>query len=180
MPHKGIEYRLPYQRRPVGPFSREVFFCLVRGNERQVGPYGTKKNLPDTTGGNMRSGFSVLPMGRLSLPGPLQDADARLDELIGELYHLKEDPGEWRNLYDDERWTAIREQVTAELLMHLVVAWTRWPAAANTKQIPGSGLLGGRIEAGNRIDWISPPLPQSNRLEWRPPAPGSGPKSQLR
>jgi arylsulfatase A-like enzyme len=39
----------------------------------------------------------------LNLPGTLRDAASRLDELKGELYHLREDPGEWRNLYEDER-----------------------------------------------------------------------------
>lgn len=64
----------------------------------------------------------------LSLPGPLDDADSRLNELKGELYHLKEDPGEWFNLYRDERFMAIREQMTSELLMHLAIMWTRGPS----------------------------------------------------
>ncbi|MDD9269386.1 sulfatase [Paenibacillus sp. GCM10023248] len=63
----------------------------------------------------------------LYLPGTLQDAVTRIDELKGELYHLKEDPHEWHNGFQDERWHAIRERMTAELLMHLMCAWTRGP-----------------------------------------------------
>ncbi|WP_159887149.1 sulfatase family protein [Paenibacillus puerhi] len=63
----------------------------------------------------------------LYLPGTLQDAVTRINELQGELYHLADDPGEWVNLYGEAKWAAIRGQMTAELLMHLACSWTRGP-----------------------------------------------------
>lgn len=75
----------------------------------------------------------------LYLPGPLKDAASRLGELKGELYHLQEDPGEWVNLYDDSRWLALRERMTAELLMHLVCTWTRGPFFYDLKGLQALG-----------------------------------------
>ncbi|WP_284645913.1 sulfatase family protein [Paenibacillus silviterrae] len=63
----------------------------------------------------------------LYLPGHLKDAITRLNELQGELYHLTDDPAEWTNLFDQESYAKIREQMTAELLMHLACTWTRGP-----------------------------------------------------
>jgi arylsulfatase A-like enzyme len=61
------------------------------------------------------------------LPGAIEDAVSRVDNLRGELYHLAEDPNEWNNRYDDETFAAIRERMTAELLMHLACAWSKGP-----------------------------------------------------
>lgn len=43
----------------------------------------------------------------------------------GELYDLKSDPHEWRNLYTNETHTAIREQLKTQLLHHLVAISNR-------------------------------------------------------
>ncbi|ULL16992.1 DUF229 domain-containing protein [Paenibacillus sp. H1-7] len=64
----------------------------------------------------------------LYLPGGLQNALSRVDQVQGELYHLAEDPNEWNNLYGAAEHAAIRERMTAELLMHLACAWTKGPA----------------------------------------------------
>ncbi|AFH63488.2 sulfatase family protein [Paenibacillus caseinilyticus] len=63
----------------------------------------------------------------LYLPHAISEAVSHVDAYQGELYHLAEDPNEWRNLYGDERHAAIRERMTAELLMHLAAAWSRGP-----------------------------------------------------
>ncbi|UQZ81979.1 Arylsulfatase [Paenibacillus konkukensis] len=61
------------------------------------------------------------------LPGAIEDAIGRVDRFQGELYHLTDDPNEWNNLYDDEAYSAIRERMTAELLMHLACVWAKGP-----------------------------------------------------
>jgi arylsulfatase A-like enzyme len=61
------------------------------------------------------------------LPGAIEDAVSRVDEFRGELYHLTEDPHEWHNRYGDETCAAVRERMTAELLMHVACAWAKGP-----------------------------------------------------
>jgi arylsulfatase A-like enzyme len=61
------------------------------------------------------------------LPGKLDDALLRVPETQGELYNLDADPLELINLYDEPAHVARREQMTRELLMHLAVAWTKYP-----------------------------------------------------
>ncbi|MEI7026536.1 sulfatase-like hydrolase/transferase [Paenibacillus sp. y28] len=63
----------------------------------------------------------------LYIPGAIGDAIGRVDQLRGELYFLKEDPKEWHNVYEDDRHAAIRERMTAELLMHLACVWAKGP-----------------------------------------------------
>jgi len=63
----------------------------------------------------------------LYMPGEFRDLDARLDEFKGELYAIKEDPLECNNLYDDEACFSIREQLTRQLLLHMTIAWSRFP-----------------------------------------------------
>ena len=64
----------------------------------------------------------------LYLPGALHDAYSRVDQVQGELYHLAQDPHEWHNLYGMPEYAAVREKMTAELLMHLACAWTKGPS----------------------------------------------------
>jgi arylsulfatase A-like enzyme len=63
----------------------------------------------------------------LFLPGRLADALARVGNTRGELYNLKEDPHEWKNLYADNAFAATREQMKTELLMHLACTFSRGP-----------------------------------------------------
>ena len=63
----------------------------------------------------------------LSLPDGVPDAVARPANISGELYHLAVDPIETRNLYDDPQHHAVRQRLTAELLMHLAVQWAKYP-----------------------------------------------------
>jgi arylsulfatase A-like enzyme len=61
---------------------------------------------------------------------PVEQARAALAETRGELYDLRQDPHEWRNLYPDPEHAAIRERMKTELAMHLASAWSGFPASA--------------------------------------------------
>lgn len=63
----------------------------------------------------------------LYLPGEFRDLDGRLDEFKGELYHLIDDPLECKNLYDITKHLPVREKMTRHLLLHMTVAWSRFP-----------------------------------------------------
>ena len=70
-----------------------------------------------------RNGWKLIQY----LPGCVHDASLRVTETEGELYELRADPLEMHNLYDDPEHFALRGQMTRELLMHLAVAWTKYP-----------------------------------------------------
>ncbi|MFP4017313.1 MAG: sulfatase, partial [Halanaerobiales bacterium] len=63
----------------------------------------------------------------LYLPGTILDAVERTNQVRGELYDLNKDPHEWENLYYDDQYSAIREELKTELLMHLASTWARAP-----------------------------------------------------
>lgn len=63
----------------------------------------------------------------LYLPGEFRNLDARLDAFKGELYCLKDDPMECRNLYETAAHLPIREKLTRHLLLHMSIAWSRFP-----------------------------------------------------
>ncbi len=63
----------------------------------------------------------------LYLPGAIEDAIQRVGSFRGELYRLSDDPHEWNNLYGEDEHAAVRERMTAELLMHLACVWAKGP-----------------------------------------------------
>jgi len=63
----------------------------------------------------------------LYLPGEFRQLDARLNEYRGELYHLKDDPLECHNRYDDPACLKVRDQLTRHLLLHMTIAASRFP-----------------------------------------------------
>jgi len=63
----------------------------------------------------------------LYIPGEFRNLDSRMEDLKGELYQHQKDPLESHNLYDEPEHLAIREQLTRHLLMHLAIAWSRFP-----------------------------------------------------
>lgn len=63
----------------------------------------------------------------LYLPGEFRNLEARLDEFQGELYQIREDPLECNNLYDDDECLVVREKLTRQLLLHMTIAWSRFP-----------------------------------------------------
>lgn len=65
----------------------------------------------------------------LYLPGEFRELDSKLDEFKGELYNLQEDPSEYNNLYYDNNYLKIREKLTRCLLLHMTIAWSRFPRA---------------------------------------------------
>lgn len=64
----------------------------------------------------------------LYLEGKLEDAIADQKKIKGELYNLKDDPQEWNNLFEDPKHAKRRETMTQELLMHLAINLTKFPA----------------------------------------------------
>jgi arylsulfatase A-like enzyme len=75
----------------------------------------------------------------LFLPGRLADTVDRPTSAKGELYHLTEDPFEWNNLYKDEKWAAVREQMKTELLMYLATSRALGPVFAAHPLAPANG-----------------------------------------
>lgn len=63
----------------------------------------------------------------LHLDMQARDAISRTDEAQGELYHLTDDPLELNNLYESDEYLKIREQLTRELLMNVMVNQARYP-----------------------------------------------------
>lgn len=76
----------------------------------------------------------------LYFAGPLEDilqqhAQPDQEIALGELYNLQSDPHEWYNLYDDPTHLAQREQLTRELLLHLMLTWARYPYQASPTEL---------------------------------------------
>ena len=63
----------------------------------------------------------------LYLPGEFRDLDMKLDEYKGELYQIINDPQEHVNLYENEKYMSVREKMTRHLLLHMTIAWSRFP-----------------------------------------------------
>ena len=71
----------------------------------------------------------------LNMPGKTPDALQRLDDTIGELYDLANDPLEIDNLYDRPDILKLREQMTRDLLMHIAVCWAKFPRGLSTTRV---------------------------------------------
>lgn len=61
------------------------------------------------------------------LPGDVADTVARVHEARGELYDLRADPHEHKNLYGDPGHLSVRERLTREFLMYLAHAGAKYP-----------------------------------------------------
>jgi len=70
------------------------------------------------------------------MPGHLTNDAGLTMPAKGELYHLTDDPHEWNNLYSDEKFAAVREQMKTELLMHLACSWGRGPFSTAQPNLP--------------------------------------------
>ncbi len=57
----------------------------------------------------------------------LNEAKSASEPMKGELYDLEADPHEWKNLFDDEKYVKIREQLKTELLENLSVTFSGYP-----------------------------------------------------
>jgi arylsulfatase len=70
----------------------------------------------------------------MSVPGHLGEVFGCYDAMRGELYNLRDDPLELNNLYEDARYAAVRHDLTAKLLMHVMCSLGKYPfATARTK-----------------------------------------------
>jgi len=63
----------------------------------------------------------------LFIPGRMDGTVGQSGLVKGELYNLEDDPHEWKNLYDNEKSAAVREQWKNELTMYLACVWARSP-----------------------------------------------------
>ncbi len=63
---------------------------------------------------------------------PSNDRNTCAPQSQGELYDLESDPGERRNLYEDNNHAELRESMTRDLLMHLCQAMRRYPQPNDT------------------------------------------------
>ncbi|MBB3110197.1 arylsulfatase A-like enzyme [Paenibacillus phyllosphaerae] len=63
----------------------------------------------------------------LYVEGAVGSALTRVRDTKGEMYSLTDDPNEWINLYDEEAYAQVREQMKTELLMHLAIVWAKGP-----------------------------------------------------
>ena len=61
--------------------------------------------------------------------------DNGTDDIIGELYDLKNDPLELNNLYSQSEHFALREQMTRQLLVHVMVALAKFPRGMTTTHV---------------------------------------------
>ena len=71
----------------------------------------------------------------LNMPGKVVDAMTRLDDTIGELYCLAEDPLEIDNLYERPEYLKLREKMTRDLLMHIAVCFAKYPRGLSTTRV---------------------------------------------
>ncbi|MDR2859529.1 MAG: sulfatase-like hydrolase/transferase [Mediterranea sp.] len=55
--------------------------------------------------------------------------NSRGGQTRGEFYNLTFDPKEYKNLYDDSKYSGFREIMKTELLMHLANVWSAYPVA---------------------------------------------------
>ena len=49
----------------------------------------------------------------------VEDGFSHADVVTGELYDFNKDPQEWNNVFDDEKYTAVRQKMCGELFKHL-------------------------------------------------------------
>jgi len=75
----------------------------------------------------------------LSLAGPLGSVAGRTDRVEGELYHLPGDPLELNNRHDDPACAEVRQDMTAQLPMHLMCALGRLPSGPSRAEIRVAG-----------------------------------------
>lgn len=58
---------------------------------------------------------------------PLAEANFSPGEMKGELYNLENDPNEWKNLYYDNEYKEIREQLKTDLIEKLAITFSGFP-----------------------------------------------------
>ena len=75
----------------------------------------------------------------LSQQTNLGESTGQLDQTIGELYHLTEDPLELGNLFSGPTYATIREDMTRKLLMHVMCNLGRVPGGDSRAKIRVTG-----------------------------------------
>ncbi len=75
----------------------------------------------------------------LDIPGQLGAVAGDYDRFKGELYHLVEDPLELHDRYDDPACAEVRNQMTTQLLMHVMCSLGRFPSGPARAQVKVTG-----------------------------------------
>ncbi len=88
----------------LGPPVKDAGFCEFH-NQPKMAAYMWRK----------RQYKLILCMDK----SRIKDGFAPADAVAGELYDLSEDPQEWNNLFDDEKYAALRRAMCGELIRHL-------------------------------------------------------------
>jgi len=108
----------------LAPPCREGQFAEFHGSGYHEEQYGPKYMWRE-------GGYKLI----LNMPGKVPDALTRLDDAIGELYHLESDSLEIDNLYGQPEYLAQREKMTRQLLMHVMVCWAKFPRGVTTTKV---------------------------------------------
>lgn len=106
------------------PPCREGQFAEFHGSGYHAVQYGPKYMW-------RKDGYKLV----LHMPGKVPDALTRLGDTVGELYCLAEDPLEIENLYGKPEYLPLREKMTRELLMHLMICWAKYPRGMTTTDV---------------------------------------------
>ncbi|HBQ63652.1 MAG TPA: sulfatase [Clostridiales bacterium] len=104
--------------RRTGAFSE--FHC---GTERQAGPAWAWRN----------EDWKLISY----MPGLIWNAAARLQEFRGELYDLRRDPYECKNIYYDPKYATVVNQLTTEMLMGTACAYAKAPFYYSERGLAG-------------------------------------------
>ncbi len=70
----------------------------------------------------------------LHIPEISRNGFEHMSSYQGELYHLENDPEEYNNLYYDDAYRTRREDMTRDCLLHMMVAYARYPKPSHNYQ----------------------------------------------
>ncbi|MHC4323731.1 MAG: sulfatase family protein, partial [Planctomycetota bacterium] len=103
----------------LGPVVKSATFCEFH-NQPKISAYMWRN----------RDYKLILCMDKSSI----EDGFGHAEIVRGELFDLSKDPQEWNNVYDDKKYTAIRQKMSSELIKHLKVYAKRQPSMTRDSQ----------------------------------------------
>jgi len=108
----------------LAPPCREGQFSEFHGSGYHEEQYGPKYMW-------RAGGYKLV----LHMPKKVTDAMLRLEDTIGELYDLAKDPLEIDNLYKCPDFLELRERMTRNLLMHMMICWAKYPRGMSPTKV---------------------------------------------